>query len=132
MTSYALVIPPAGEMCTIEWDATDPHQFVPLYREIGCTQVEPLEIHDYDITLWTDEEALIVEPVPAWNPRTTGLVLLACGRPLRQSYLGTAVVTGTANEDGQTLGLSAETVADLVRIAERGGNHVVDVFSRAT
>lgn len=94
MDATALVIPVEGPMSEIEWP--EGSQLDTLYRAIGCTTVTTVPAHD-TITVWADDEGLLVA-APVLNPRASAL----CEQPI----VGTVVVSGPADSEGNTLPLS--------------------------
>jgi hypothetical protein len=81
-----------------------------LYGTIGCHTVDVVELGD-GLSLWLDDEGLLTES-PRLNLPATALA--ASFGDLRQGLYGPAVLLGGTTEDGDTLGLSDETVKGIV------------------
>lgn len=116
MSRHALVIPAVDSepIRTITWDEDDELLDL-LYDAIACDTVEiaarNVEIDgapSFDV--WCDEDGLLVD-VPVVNRRINHFAE-ALGQPLAP-LVGTVVLTGCADEDGVTLGLDAELLAEL-------------------
>lgn len=118
MTRTAFVIPadPAQPCRTVEW-LSDADLMPLLRQEIGCDYVETvqLEIDGFGtLVCWVDEEALFNDPLVdngRFKRFTAGL-----GQP--RAIVGTVVLTGYADADGNTTGLPAELLADLPAAVE--------------
>ncbi len=107
MDQYTITIHPAGDVDVNRWpDAgLTPH----LYEQIGCSIVTPVELGAH-LTLWCDDEGLLAA-TPEINPLATKL----CGAygPLGSYLVGTVVLTGPADQTGETLPLGPGAVAVL-------------------
>lgn len=97
MTAKALVIPVTGHMSEIEWPAQSPDQLRALYRAIGCRTVTVIPGTHDTITVWADDDGLLIQ-APELNARASVL----CRGPV----VGTVVVSGGSDSDGDTLPLS--------------------------
>lgn len=103
----AVTIDVDGVAVAHDWDASDgslPH----LQHAVGgCVDVVALS---EDLDMWVNDEGLLIGlPV---NVLATGVAALH-GRT-HQAYVGTAVFTGGADADGETLALSEEQVQLLI------------------
>lgn len=86
-----------------------------MYREIGCDLVECVGLRD-DLDLWVDEEGKLKD---GWEPNLPATAILyRHGR--RDLVAGTALLTGGADRDGNTLGISDETAAEVRRLLGGG------------
>lgn len=109
-----LVIPanPNQPTTVLDWD--DDHELLPLlYGTIGCDTVEllPVPLDGADLSFWVDENGFYAAPI-VQNPRATRM-LANLGWRTQWNIVGTAVVTGGADGDGRTQGLSDELLGDL-------------------
>lgn len=97
----ALVIKTTGEISEVDVEAGG-SVLANLYREIGCTVVEPVQLTD-DLCLWLDEEGLLTkEPFNAVATTLAGL-----HGYVHQPYVGHAVLVRTT-DDGDSANLTAE------------------------
>jgi hypothetical protein len=103
-----LVVPAGGDRPTRTVTWTGDALLELLYGEIGCDTVDALQ-HD-DLTVWVADDGWYREPRLPRNRRIEKL--LAVDDPL----LGAAVITGTADADGVTLGLDAAELARLISL----------------
>lgn len=124
--SYAVVVPTDGDIKIIALEDDDLAMY---YREIGCTTVEvvtldalPLGVAD-GLHMWVDEDGQFV-PEPRLNPRATGVALAARRGRFLTLYVGVAVFTGGADEEGETLGLTWADAEVIKRIAIASGEQV--------
>lgn len=108
----AVVIPadPAQPISTVTW--TGGGLVSVLYTAIGCDTVEcwPLPTPGKGVTAWADEEGAYRQPV---NDRAVRFH--AELGELASAIYGTVVLTGSPAADGDTLGLSDQLAADLIR-----------------
>lgn len=112
MSINALRLTPDGDLCRVELEAgSDGDHLQSMYREIGCSLVECVGLRD-DLDLWVDEEGKLKD---GWEPNLPAIGLLHHhGR--RDLVAGTALLTGGADEEGNTLGISDETAAEVQRL----------------
>lgn len=110
MDQYTITIHPAGDVGVNHWPGAGllPH----LYEQIGCSMVTPVGLGT-NLTLWCDDEGLL-----AAAPQVNHLATKLCGLygPLRSHLVGAVVLTGPADESGETLPLGPSAVAVLVDI----------------
>lgn len=118
----ALVIPadeakPAYE---ITW-GRDEELLAKLYAEIRCTYVEASpSLQDASgeaLYFWLDEMGRISDPPQPSNPRATALAMVVGWHP--GMLLGNVALTGGADDDGNTLGLSQIQREALTKILTR-------------
>jgi hypothetical protein len=116
MTHRALVVPAAADQpCTvIEWERGG-ELLALLYGTIGCDTVDCFDvpIDGADLTAWVDGTGFYASH-PIANLRFRRFAH-ALGHPLAQPIVGTVVLTEGADDDGETLGLRDELLADLQR-----------------
>lgn len=74
------------------------------YEAIGCRLVDIVRL-DYDLDMWVDDEGMLVEN-PDENINQLATRLCALFGPLRQCIYGNTILTGGADNEGETLGLS--------------------------
>ncbi|MEV7275291.1 DUF3846 domain-containing protein [Streptomyces bacillaris] len=104
---YALILRTNGEFEIIEWP-TDGHLEI-LYRAIVCDRVDAVRISP-KLTMWIDDEGLITEaPI-----NRSATILYALHKEPHQHYVGNVVITGGADHEGETLGLTKDEIAALV------------------
>ena len=76
--------------------------------------------------MWVNDEGLFLcEP----NPLATMLAAGFADRDLAQPFFGPAVFTGSCDEAGSTLGLTAAQLAEVTRQAEWLREHTVDTLA---
>jgi hypothetical protein len=119
-TEWAVVVPVFGSLRVIEFGG----QFSVLYREIGCDQVELVDLSPVSRTvlglgatglcLWVDEDADGRDPVPGCNEWARRVLVAVWGQRAAPRVLGTVVFTGGPDRAGRTLGLSRQAAAALV------------------
>lgn len=85
-----------------------------LYSEIACRSVEIVDLGD--VTVWYDDEGPYAS-APVTNELITKL--LGTYGPLVSDIVGTVVLTGGADADGDTLPLDDNQAAELVRCLEQ-------------
>ncbi|MGH7922783.1 MAG: DUF3846 domain-containing protein [Candidatus Dormibacteraceae bacterium] len=116
MTIKALRLTPDGGLGRVELEpGPDGSHLNAMYGEIGCDLVDCVGLRG-DLDLWLDDEGKLNQD---WvvNPGASAL-LQSCGIP--DLVAGTALLTGGADEEGNTLGISDETAAQVERLL-RGG-----------
>ena len=92
-----------------------------LCAAIGCRQVEVVTLAG-DLHMWLGKEGPRANPVPPVNV-IAALLGAAFGRGTR--YVGTVVLTGGADRQGNTRGLSDERLGGLLGHLEQLGTDVV-------
>lgn len=116
---WAVIVPVRGPIRTIEFGG----QFSILYREIGCDQVELVDLSRVSQTvlglgatglcLWVAEEAGR-DPMPEGNEGARRVLVAVWGQRAAPRVSGTVVFTGGADRVGRTLGLSGQAAGALV------------------
>ncbi|MFI1831299.1 DUF3846 domain-containing protein [Streptomyces sp. NPDC020412] len=107
--SHALLIRTDGFFELLDWPKRTHVHLNTLYAAIGCQNVAAVDITE-KLTMWLDDEG-ICKDAPVNVPAT---LLYAARNPLHQHYYGHAVITGGTDRRGNTLGLTAEQLMDLV------------------
>lgn len=112
----ALVIPArmSAPCRVVEWEAEDDLLHL-LYREIDCHTVEAFGL-PAGITVWVDEEGRVVDD-PVCNFRLEAMVS-GMGLVLAGPLMGTAVLTGGPDGEGNATGLSEALLDALERVLE--------------
>ncbi|MFH8439308.1 DUF3846 domain-containing protein [Streptomyces sp. NPDC018007] len=104
---FALVLRPDGVFKVIDWPK-DGHLPI-LYREIGCTAVDVVDL-SRTLSMWLDDEGLI----NGSDANCAATILYALHHAPHQTYHGTVVLTGGTDRHGDTLGLTKDKVAELL------------------
>ena len=87
-----------------------------MYDQIGCDLVECVGLRD-GLDMWVDEEGKLKD---SWNLNLAATaVLQRHGVP--DLVAGTALLTGGADEEGNTLGISDEAADEVRRLLGGGG-----------
>jgi hypothetical protein len=96
------------------------------YREIGCTQVELVDLSRVcrvvlglaspGLCLWLDEEAGLRDPMPEVNPRARRVLVAVWGQRGAPWVRGTAVFTGALDRYGRCQGLSPLAAQALIGV----------------
>ncbi|MFI5727079.1 DUF3846 domain-containing protein [Streptomyces cyaneofuscatus] len=110
--NHALILRTNGEFEIIEWPATDARGHLEtLYRATESKAVDGIDISP-TLTMWLNN------PAPNANApvNRAATILYALHREPHQHYHGTVVITGGADPQGETLGLTKDEVAALVEI----------------
>lgn len=102
----------------IERMPTEQNLLRSLYEHIGCRTVDVvgLRLNGADLTAWVDDEGAVT-PQPRMNAQAMRLAATT-GR-LGLVLFGTAVITGGADHDGNTLGLPTQ-------LADQVASHAAD------
>jgi hypothetical protein len=87
-----------------------------MYREIGCNLVDCVGLRA-DLDLWLDDEGKLKDN---WEVNLAASALLQ-RHGIPDLVAGTALLTGGADEEGYTLGISDETASDVERLLGKGG-----------
>lgn len=103
------VVAADGQVTPVSWDSAD--MLASLYRLIGCDAVDLVRLDD-DLDMWIDDEGAIGNPFPNW---AITAVAAAHGH-VHQRYFGTAVFTGGADEEGNSLSLSPAQLQQLTEM----------------
>ena len=110
MSMRGVVIPAefARPCRVIEWEKEDDLLGL-LYREIDCRMVEAFTLLPDGTTVWVDEDGNYADN-PVENVRAWALAAVA-GLHLAGPLMGTAVLTGGPDEDGNATSLSDRLVS---------------------
>lgn len=110
----ALLIPtdPADEIREVVIADRGDHGLADMYAQIGCDYVE--HVPGRDCSLWVDEDGAVRKPAVPLNPRAVALT--RTGALLR----GVVLVTGLADDDGETQSLTAADVQRLRQLLAGG------------
>ncbi len=87
-----------------------------MYREIDCRTVECIGLTE-DLDLWVDEEGKLKSE---WEVNLGATALLR-RRGIPDLVAGNALLTGGADDEGNTLGISEGAAADVERFLGGGG-----------
>jgi hypothetical protein len=147
MTRWAVVVPARGLIRTVEFGPSlegpgggpvvgiraegarpsrDESDFAFWYREIGCTQVELVDLSRVcrvvlglaspGLCLWLDEEAGLRDPMPEVNARARRVLVAVWGQRGAPWVRGTAVFTGALDRYGRCQGLSQLAAQALIGV----------------
>lgn len=111
MTHTALLVRTDGT--TEEFDlyaSGDPLEI--LRRKIGCEYVDAIRLGPFSY-VWVDEDPWLAAPNPPENDYAVPLVIAATHSVLGRYLYGNVVFTGGADENGDTVGLTAGQLAHL-------------------
>ena len=104
-TAYRIPTDPElGEL--LHWEPTTVSSGEQIRAAIGCRVFDCVSLRD-DLDMWVDDEGFEVE-----DPNLVAS-MIAREHGFGQTYYGTAVFTGGADEDGATLPLSPQALASL-------------------
>ena len=105
----ALRLTSDGDLRRVELEAgPDGDHLRSMYDQIGCDLVECVGLRD-DLDMWVDEEGKLKD---SWNLNLAATaVLQRHGVP--DLVAGTASLTGGADDEGNTRGISDETAAEI-------------------
>ena len=113
----AITIPVDGDATLNDWDATN-GTLSHLQEAVGG-YVTVVSLAS-DLDMWLHDEGLLIgQPV---NPVATAIA--AAHGMTYQDYVGTAVFTGGADNEGETLPLTQEQAAALLTFARRTRDHI--------
>ncbi|MFE1486152.1 DUF3846 domain-containing protein [Streptomyces fimicarius] len=108
--SHALILRTNGEFEIIDWPACgDRGHLEMLYRATESNAVDGIDISP-TLTMWLNNSA----PNADAPVNRAATILYALHREPHQHYHGTAVITGGADKNGETLGLTKDEIAALV------------------
>ena len=117
MSIKALRLSPDGDIRRIELEASPAGDHLhAMYRAIGCDLVDCVGLGD-DLDLWVDDEGKLKAE---WEINLPASVLMQrSGVP--DVVAGTGLLTGGADDEGNTLGISDTTADDVERFLRGGG-----------
>ncbi|MFD9047754.1 DUF3846 domain-containing protein [Streptomyces zaomyceticus] len=104
----ALLITPKGEITLVELPADTGERLTAMYSLMRCDSVDVVALTNR-LDMWLDDEGLFRQPVN----RLATLVARRFGWTY-QSYHGAVLLTGGANEEGETLPLSEDKTRALL------------------
>lgn len=103
MSGFAVVIPVDGDIRQVEWPESDTDHLTTMYREIGCSTVELVNLRDFGLHMWADEEGLFKHE-PRLNYRASALA--------QRQIVGTVLLTAYS-EGPKSPGLSTDAATKL-------------------
>lgn len=107
--SLALILRPDRTATVITWPTTG--TLATLHLAIHCQTVDVVSLSP-DLSMWVDDEGMIngaeVNALATLLARLAGFT--------HQPYFGTAVITGGADTEGDTTGLTDDQAAALLQI----------------
>ncbi|TDU67823.1 DUF3846 domain-containing protein [Streptomyces sp. KS 21] len=107
-TPSALLITPDAEVIPVDLPADSGDRLTAMYSLMRCDQVDVVALTD-QLDMWLDDNGLYTQPV---NPIAT-LLARRFGRTY-QDYHGPVLLTGGADEEGETLPLNKDKVLALL------------------
>ncbi|MDR3080220.1 MAG: DUF3846 domain-containing protein [Streptomyces sp.] len=112
----AIRLTPDGALAEVELEASASGDHLhSMYREIGCDLVECVGLRE-DLDLWIDEEGKLKD---GWEVNLAATALLQ-RHGIHDLVAATALLTGGADEDGNTLGISDQTAGEVRRLLGGG------------
>ncbi|MFE6461973.1 DUF3846 domain-containing protein [Streptomyces cinereoruber] len=108
ITPSALLITPEGEVTPVSLPADSGDRLTLMYSLMRCDQVDVVALTDR-LDMWLDDNGLYTQPV---NPIAT-LLARRFGWTY-QTYHGPVLLTGGADEEGETLPLNKDKVLALL------------------
>ncbi|MFD0269554.1 DUF3846 domain-containing protein [Streptomyces sp. NPDC127106] len=109
----ALLITPEAEVIPVDLPSDSGDRLTAMYSLMRCDQVDVVALTD-QLDMWLDDNGLYTQPV---NPMAT-LLARRFGRTY-QNYHGHVLLTGGADDEGETLPLDRDKVlAVLATLAD--------------
>ncbi|MFJ4879886.1 DUF3846 domain-containing protein [Streptomyces sp. NPDC088745] len=108
ITPSALLITPEADIIPVDLPNNSGDRLTVMYSVIRCRNVDVVALTDR-LDMWLDDKGLYTQPV---NPVATALAR-RFGRTY-QSYHGPVLLTGGADEEGETVPLSKDKVLALL------------------
>lgn len=108
MSGNAILIPVDGRATGITLPEGDPARFQAMREALGHKDLQPFRITS-NLVVWADEDGPWTQPV---NPLLMRLVQ-RYGQ-LAQELYGTALLTGTTDEEGESRDLTSDQISSLL------------------
>lgn len=89
----------------------EPDSYTPL-RDAVNGLIQAVDLH-HDLTMWCNEEGKLI----GLNPSIIGTYMWEKTFGMTDVIVGNVVFTGGTDDEGETLGLSPEQLADLQKLA---------------
>ena len=109
MSTIKILLIPADPNQPIAWQQID--RGLAAFQDIVCGQVQVIPLYVSGTDLWCNEDGTSMVPLRV-NRRATNLYHLAGGMPWANVF-GDTFITGGADDEGETLGLTSEQAEQL-------------------
>lgn len=103
----AVVITPTGLLVRVVLPRDSSAQLRCMYELIGCRAVDCVRLTNR-VDMWVDDEGLI-----NGSPLNVAACLLGSRFGRTQPYVGTVLLTGSADHNGDTLSISDDFIAQI-------------------
>ena len=112
MTQYAIKATANNDLDVVEFDPTDSYNIIK--ESIGGGIFQCIYLPELNADMWIDDEGkLFSEPVI----NAFGSALWVNSYGMTDMFVGDIIITGGADSEGKTLGLTQEQVATIIKAA---------------